>query len=65
MNTKVRHELITWGIFLLGVLILVYPLGKLVIFLSIPHWIWWIASIIMGMIWMLVVEWFVTKVKKK
>jgi hypothetical protein len=65
MNDKIKHEIITWGIFILGVLILVYPFGKLVMALHIPYWLVSIVSVLTGMVWMLIVEWFTTKILKK
>jgi hypothetical protein len=59
MNKHLKHELITWGIFFSIVVIVVYPTAKLVMYLKLSLDIIALLSMSIGMLIMLVVEWFV------
>lgn len=65
MNDKIKHEVITWGIFLIGVLILVYPIEKLYVYLQMSIGLLAVLSVVTGMLLMFCVEWFTKNILKK
>ena len=65
MDKRLRHELITWGIFVIAVLLVGFSIEKLAETLPIPQWLILLGAFLFGILLMLGVEWFVTKVLKK
>jgi hypothetical protein len=65
MNSKIKHELITWVIFLIAVAILIYPIEKLYVYLQMSTGLLAIMSVVTGMLLMFCVEWFTKNILKK
>jgi hypothetical protein len=65
MNDKIKHEVITWGIFFICMLILVYPMAKLYYATHMSFGVLAILSVITGMLLMFGVEWFTKNILKK
>jgi hypothetical protein len=64
MNNKVKHEVITWVIFLIAVAILIYPIEKLYVYLQMSTGLLAVMSVVTGMLLMFCVELFVKNILK-